>query len=65
MKTAQSPTARVAANRRRVFIWTPLLLAGLVLALAGAPMITVFNSQDALGLALVVTALLGFIKEVE
>lgn len=61
----KTPSARVATNRRRALLWTPLLLVGLVLALAGAPMITVFNSQDALGLALVVAALLGFIREVE
>lgn len=61
----KAPTARVAANRRRMFLWLPLLLAGLVLALAGAPMITVFNSQDVLGIGFAAAALLGFIKEVE
>lgn len=61
----KAPTARVAANRRRTFLWLPLLITGIATALAGAPMITVFNSQDVLGLALVVAALLGFIKDVE
>lgn len=61
----KTPTARIAANRRIAFIWIPVLLVGVLLTLAGAPMITVFNSLDLLGIALIIGAFLGLTKEVE
>lgn len=59
------PSQRVAANRRRAFLWLPLLVAGVLVMLVAGPMIPVFNSLDVAGLALMVGGLLGFIREVE
>jgi|GEM_PF-6933301 len=59
------PSARVAARRRRLLVWWPLLVAGVLVSLAGAPMVTVFNSLDIAGLVLMVGAVAGFIFEVE
>lgn len=59
-----TPSRRVAANRRRAFLWL-LLLAGVLVSIAGGSMITVFNSLDVAGLALMVAAVAGFIREVE
>lgn len=65
MAAVVRPSERVAAQRRRAFLWLPLLVAGVLVSLAGGPMITVFNSLDAVGLALMVGGLAGFIREVE
>lgn len=65
MAAAVRPSDRVAAQRRRAFLWLPLLLAGVLVSLAGGPMITVFNSLDAIGLALMVGGLVAFIRDVE
>ncbi|ALV45809.1 hypothetical protein MB46_10290 [Arthrobacter alpinus] len=65
MSAGVRPSERVAAQRRRAFLWLPLLVAGALVSLAGGPMITVFNSLDAAGLALMVGGLVGFIREVE
>jgi hypothetical protein len=59
------PSSRVAAQRRRVFLWLPLLVRGSTVTLAGGSMITVFNSLDAAGLVLIVLGLLGFAQEVD
>jgi len=59
------PSARVAARRRRVFLWGPLLVAGVLVSLAGAPMVTVFNSLDIAGVVLMLGGLSGFIFELE
>lgn len=59
------PSARVAAQRRRMLLWLPMLVLGAVASLAGGSMITVFNSLDFLGLAFIVAGLLGFVYEVE
>lgn len=61
----KTPTARVAANRRLAFVWIPVLLVGLLFIMGGAPMITVFNSLDLLGIVLILAAFLGLAKEVE
>lgn len=65
MAAVVRPSARVAAQRRRAFLWLPLLVVGVLVSLAGGPMITVFNSADAAGLALMGAGLVGFIREVE
>jgi hypothetical protein len=59
------PSSRVGAQRRRVFLWLPLLVLGSLVTLAGGSMITVFNSLDAAGLVLIVVGLLGFVQEVD
>ncbi|WP_343317743.1 hypothetical protein AAFM46_10880 [Arthrobacter sp. TMP15] len=59
------PSVRVAANRRRAFLWLPVLLTGALVSVAGGSMITVFNSLDAAGLVLLLAGLFGFIREVE
>lgn len=59
------PSARVAARRRRLLLWGPLLVAGMAVSLAGAPMITVFNSLDIAGLVLMLGGLVGFAFEME
>lgn len=56
---------RVASRRRRTRVWLPLLVAGALVSIAGGPMITVFNSLDAAGIALMVAGLLGFVHEME
>ena len=58
------PSQRVAANRRRA-AWLLVALAGVLVSLAGGPMITVFNSLDLLGLVLMVAGLLGLAREVD
>ncbi|SEE25215.1 hypothetical protein SAMN04489740_0973 [Arthrobacter alpinus] len=65
MAAVVRPSERVASRRRRAFLWLPLLVAGALVSLAGGPMITVFNSLDTAGLALMVGGLVGFIREVE
>jgi len=59
------PSARVAAQRRRLLVWWPLLVAGVLVSLAGAPMVTVFNSLDIAGVVLMFGAVAGFIYELE
>lgn len=59
------PSERVAARRRRAFLWLPLLVLGAMISLAGGPMIAVFNSLDVFGLAFTVVGLLGFVREVD
>lgn len=65
MPAVVRPSGRVAAQRRRAFLWLPLLMAGVLVSLAGGPMITIFNSLDAIGLALMVGGLVAFIRDVE
>lgn len=65
MAAVMRPSERVAARRRRAFIWAPLLVLGAVISLAGGPMIEVFNSLDVMGLACTVVGLLGFVREVD
>lgn len=65
MAAVVRPSERVAAQRRRAFLWAPLLVAGVLVSIAGGPMITVFNSLDAIGFALMVAGVVGFIREVE
>lgn len=65
MGAVMRPSERVAARRRRAFIWAPLLVLGAVISLAGGPMIEVFNSLDVMGLACTVVGLLGFVREVD
>lgn len=65
MAAVVRPSERVAAQRRRAFLWLPLLVAGVLVSFAGGPMLTVFNSLDAAGLGLMIAGLVGFIREVE
>ena len=58
------PSQRVAARRRRMLVWLPLLALGILVSAAGGPMIDVFNSLDVLGLLLTMAGLLGFAQEV-
>ena len=59
------PSERVAARRRRVFIWAPLLVLGVLISLAGGSMIDVFNGLDVIGLSFIVVGLFGFVREVD
>lgn len=59
------PSERVAAARRRVFLWAPLLVAGFLVSMAGGPMIDKFNGLDVAGLAFLVAGVLGFIRELD
>lgn len=65
MPSSTRPSGPVAAQRRRAFLWLPMLVAGAMISLAVSPMITIFNSLDVLGLVLTVAGLLGFIREVD
>lgn len=65
MAAVVRPSVRVAATRRRAFLWLPLLLVGFIVSMAGGSMITVFNSLDGLGLLFLVAGVLGFISEVD
>ena len=58
--TMNRPSTKVAAQRRRLRLWLPLLVAGALVAATAGPMITGFNSLDALGLAGIVGGLMGF-----
>lgn len=59
------PSVRVAAQRRRLLLWLPMLVLGAVASLAGGPLVTVFNSLDGAGLVLIVAGLLGFLHEMD
>ncbi len=59
------PSARVGAARRRALLWLPMLVAGLLVSIAGGSMLDVFNGLDLLGLMLSVGGLLGFASEVD
>lgn len=59
------PSERVGARRRRLILWLPLLIAGVLFSGAGGPMITIFNSLDLIGAALMLGALVGFVKEMD
>lgn len=63
--TVTRPSEHVAANRRRAFMWAPLLLAGVLVSLVGGPMITVFNGLDLVGAAMMLGALAGFVRELD
>lgn len=54
------PIPRVAARRRRAFLWAPLLLAGALVTAAAGPMIGVFNSLDVAAIVLMTAGVLGF-----
>ncbi|WP_133159088.1 hypothetical protein [Arthrobacter glacialis] len=59
------PSERVAARRRRLFLWLPLLMVGALVTVVAGPMIIVFNSLDVAGAALMLGGLLGFALDVE
>lgn len=59
------PSQRVAAQRRRVFLWLPLLGLGALISTAGGSMIDVFNGLDVVGLVFTVAGLLGFVLDVD
>ncbi|MHA7270422.1 hypothetical protein [Arthrobacter sp. HLT1-20] len=59
------PSPRVAARRRRLVLWLPLLVAGALVTVAAGPMITVFNSLDVASLVLLLAGLAGFAFEME
>lgn len=58
--TMNRPSKKVATQRRRFRLWLPLLVAGVLVSAAAGPMITGFNSLDAIGLSGIVVGLLGF-----
>lgn len=53
------PSARVGRNRRRAFLYAPLLLIGLLLILTSAPI----NGTYVLGTLLALAAAGGFVLE--
>ncbi|NVM97804.1 hypothetical protein [Arthrobacter sp. SDTb3-6] len=59
------PSGAVAAWRRRLLVWLPLLLAGMAVTLAAGPMVVSFNSLNLLGLVLMGAGLAGFVKELD
>lgn len=61
----KTPSSHVAANRRRALLWLPLLLAGMVVTLAAAPMIVTFNSLSVIGLVLMAAGVAGFVRELD
>lgn len=63
--TLHRPSKQVAARRRRVLVWLPLLVMGAVASLAAGSMIEAFNSLDATGLILTTVGLLGYVSEVD
>lgn len=63
--TMSRPSTKAAAQRRRLRLWLPLLLAGALVSATAGPMITGFNSLDGLGLAGIVGGLLGFAWDAE
>lgn len=63
--TMNRPSTKVAAQRRRVFLWLPLLALGILVSAAGGPMIDVFNGLDVLGLLLTAVGVRGFLAEVD
>lgn len=56
-----NPTARAGRNRRRAYLYTPLLGVGALAMLASSPLI--FNSADLIGLAFLVAGATGFVHE--
>lgn len=65
MSAIITPTPRVAANRRRAFLWLPLMATGALATVAGGPMLEVFNSLDVAGAAMMLGGLLGIAREVQ
>ena len=59
------PSQRVAAQRRRAFLWLPLMVLGVLVSVAGGSMIEVFNSLDVLGLVFTVAGVLAFVLELD
>lgn len=55
------PSAAVAANRRRVLLWIPLIIIG---ALAGIATGATINSLHLIGMALIAAGGFGFISEI-
>ncbi|URC18080.1 membrane protein [Arthrobacter phage Cole] len=56
-----NPTARAGRNRRRAYLFTPLLGVGALAMLTSSPLI--FNSADLIGLAFLVAGAAGFVHE--
>lgn len=55
-----APSARVGKNRRRAFLYLPLLVVGALLFLASFP---TFNSAYLLGLLFLTAGTAGFVLE--
>ena len=64
MAAVVRPPGRVAAARRRAFLWLPMLVAGVLVSAAGDPMIVTFNGADVVSVGLMVAGLLGVASEV-
>lgn len=54
-------TARAGRNRRRAYLYTPLLGVGALAVLASSP--TVFNGADLIGAVLLAAGAAGFVVE--
>jgi hypothetical protein len=56
-----NPTARAGRNRRRAYLYTPLLGVGALAVLTSSPLI--FNGADLIGVALLAAGAAGFVHE--
>lgn len=54
------PSARVGRNRRRAYLYTPLLGVGALAMLTSSP---IFNGADLFGLIAIAAAAAGFVYE--
>lgn len=55
-----NPTARVGKNRRRAYLYTPLLATGALAVLTSTP---VFNAVDLFGVISLAAGAAGFVVE--
>ena len=57
------PSARVGRNRRRTFLYTPLLILGALMFLAALAAFPIINSGYLAGVTLLITGTAGFVLE--
>jgi hypothetical protein len=61
----KTPTAAVAARRRRTLLWLPMLALGAVLFLLGMHDTVTINGAGLVGMLLLVAGAAGFVAEVD
>lgn len=59
----RAPSVRVGRNRRRTFLYTPLLILGALLFLAATAAFPIINSAYLAGVTFLLTGTAGFILE--
>lgn len=60
-----SPSPALAARRRRLLLWLPLLIVGAAVSLFAGPLVTGVNSLDIAGVIFLSVGVLGFVREMD